>query len=298
MSNFVRPAALVGASVPPHAAPVQDANDADQREAVTRMFTASAGYERFMGRWSRLFASRYVAFVGAKDGERVLDVGTGTGALASAVEAMLPSSDIVGIDPSATFIEYARQGAKSMRSHFEVGDAQSLRFADGSFDQTMALLVLNFVADPDKAIREMRRVTRPGGGVSACVWDYGGGMQMLRFFWDEVVALDPAMAPRDERNMKLSHKGQLGALWTGAGLVDVREEPVAIEQSFDSFGDYWDPFLEGAGPSGAYVASLDARGRRELETRIRQRFLGDREDGAFKLSARAWCVRGRVPETD
>lgn len=282
--------------VMPDSATAKDAGDADQREAAGEMFAASAGYEHFMGRWSRLFAPRYVAFVGAKDGERVLDVGTGTGALACTVEAALPSSEIVGIDPSDAFVEHARSRAGTNRSHFEVGDAQALRFADGSFDQTMALLVMNFVPDHARAIREMRRVTRPGGVVSACVWDYEAGMQMLRFFWDEVVALDPAMAPLDERNMKLSRQGQLGALWAGTGLVDIHEEPVSIEQSFTSFDDYWSPFLKGAGPGGAYVVSLGESRRRALEARMRQRLLGRRQDGAFNLTARAWCVRGRLPE--
>jgi SAM-dependent methyltransferase len=259
------------------------------------MFTASAGYEQFMGRWSRAFAPQYVAFVGARDGERVLDVGTGTGALAAAVQAALPSSAVVGIDPSAAFIEYARSHAATRNVQFEVGDAQALQFPDGSFDQAMALLVMNFIPDHDKAITEMRRVTRAGGGVSACVWDYDAGMQMLRFFWDEVVALDPALAARDERNMKLSRAGQLSALWSRAGLVAVDERPLAIEQAFASFDDYWAPFLKGAGPGGALVVSLGDEPRRELEARMRRRLLAGRQDGAFTLTARAWCVRGRVP---
>jgi hypothetical protein len=142
----------------------------------------------------------------------------------------------------------------------------------------------------------MRRVTRPQGVVSACVWDYNAGMEMLRFFWDEVVALDPAMAPKDERNMKLSRKGQLGDLWKKAGLTNVQEKPLVIEQAFASFDDYWGPFLKGAGPGGAYVVSLTDDRRRKLEARMRKRLLGNREDGAFILKARAWCVRGEVPK--
>ena len=141
----------------------------------------------------------------------------------------------------------------------------------------------------------MRRVTRPEGVVTACVWDYNAGMEMLRFFWDEVVALDPAMAPKDERNMKLSREGQLGELWKKAGLVNVQEKPLVIEQAYTSFDDYWGPFLKGAGPGGAYVVSLSEERRQELEARMRKRLLGNREDGAFVLKARAWCVRGEVP---
>jgi SAM-dependent methyltransferase len=259
------------------------------------MFTMSEGYERFMGRWSRLLAPEYIGFAGVRNGERILDVGTGTGSVASALAAAMPSSEIVGVDPSEALIAYARSNTRSDRVRFEVGDGQALRHQDASFDQTVSLLVMNFVPDHEKAIGEMRRVTRPGGSVSACVWDYNAGMEMLRFFWDEVVALDPAMEPKDERHMKLSREGDLGTLWRKAGLTDVQERGLTIEQRYASFGDYWEPFLKGAGPGGAYVVSLNDERRRQLQARLQKRLFGHRPDGAFTLKARAWCVRGKVP---
>jgi SAM-dependent methyltransferase len=271
------------------------AQKANRTEAETKMFAASAGYERFMGRWSRLLAPGYIAFAGVNNGDRVLDVGTGTGSLAAAVEASMPASEIVGVDPSEEFIAYAQKNAKSTRVHFEVGDAQALKFKDASFDNVLALLVVNFIPDHNKAVAEMRRVTRAQGTVSACVWDYDSGMQMLRFFWDEAVSLDPAVEPKDERHMKLSREGELGDLWRGAGLISIKERPLVIEQAYSSFNDYWEPFTKGAGPGGAYVVSLSEDRRQQLETRMRKRLLGDREDGPFSLTARAWCVRGEVP---
>jgi SAM-dependent methyltransferase len=264
-------------------------------EGEAKMFAASAGYERFMGRWSRLLAPAYIAFAGVKNGDRVLDIGTGTGSLAAAVESSMPASEIVGVDPSGGFIAYAQKNAKSTRVRFEVGDAQALMFKDASFDDTLALLVMNFVPDHNKAVAEMRRVTRPGGTVSACVWDYDAGMQMLRFFWDEAVAVDPAIEPKDERHMKLSRQGQLGDLWRKTGLTGIKEVPLTIEQGYSSFDDYWEPFTKGAGPGGAYVVSLSQDRRQQLEGRIRKRLLGDRQDGPFTLKAKAWCVRGEVP---
>jgi len=264
-------------------------------EAEQKMFTAGSGYEAYMGRWSRLLAVRFVDFAGIRNGQRVLDVGTGTGALATAVHNAAPASEVVGIDPSQGFIAFAAKSSDSALVSFEVGDAQQLRFEDASFDHAMALLVMNFIPDHDKAVAEMRRVTRAGGSVSACVWDYNEGMQSLRYFWDEVVAQEPHAAGKDERNMKLSRQGQLGALWKKAGLTDVEEQPLAIEQRFKSFEDYWGPFRTGVGPGGAYVVSLPEEQRRELEARMRTRLLGTRADGPFALNARAWCVRGRVP---
>jgi SAM-dependent methyltransferase len=255
------------------------------------MFATSDGYELYMGRWSRLLAPRHAAFVAVRDGQRILDVGTGTGAVASTLEARLPKSEIVGVDPSPAFIAHAARQAKSARLRFEIGDAQALHYADATFDQTMALLVMNFIPDHEKALGEMRRVTRAGGLVSACVWDYGGGMESLRIFWDEAVELDPAAAPKHERNMKLSRSGELAALWRKSGLGDVVEEAIVIEQAFATFGDYWAPFLEAVGPGGAYVATLSDEGRRRLEARLRDRLAHD----AFTLKARAWCVRGTAP---
>ena len=256
------------------------------------MFTAGEGYESYMGRWSRLLAPKLIEFAGVKEGERVLDVGTGTGALASSLERGLRTVEVVAVDPSEGFIAFAQKNGASGRIRFEVGDAQALRFPDASFDAAMALLVINFVPDPRKALAEMRRVTRARGSVAACVWDYGAGMQSLRVFWDEAVALDPAIAPKDERHMKLSREGELASLWQAAGLREVEERPLAIEQRFESFGDYWDPFLSGVGPGGAYVASLPEERRTRLAARLRRRVLGDRPDGPFVLRASAWCVKG------
>jgi hypothetical protein len=131
--------------------------------------------------------------------------------------------------------------------------------------------------------------------VSAAVWDYAEGMEMLRAFWDEAVTLDPAAASRDERHMPLSRRGELATLWRRHRLVDVAEEALMIETRFTSFDDYWSPFLDRQGPAGDYAAALDAGAREQLRARLRARLLGDRADGPIVLRARAWAVRGIVP---
>ena len=137
----------------------------------------------------------------------------------------------------------------------------------------MALLVMNFIPDHNKAIVEMRRVTRPQGVVSACVWDYNAGMEMLRFFWDEVIALDPAMAPKDERNMKLSREGQLGELWKKTGLVNVQEKPLVIEQGYDrstTIGDRFEREPAGGGTSCPLLTNAAVSSRRACESACRE----------------------------
>ncbi len=262
-----------------------------------RMFSGGDAYERFMGRWSREVAPLLVKFAVVRDGDAVLDVGSGTGALTTAVAAAAPSSRIVGIDPAASYVAYARTRHPAERIRFEVGDAQQLRFADGSFDRTLSLLVLNFIPDRSRALGEMIRVTRAGGIVASAVWDYDQGMEMLRVFWDEAVALSPGADARDERHMPLCRKGELAELWRTRGLRDVSEEALTIRMRFSSFDDYWAPFLEQQGPAGDYVAALEAREREQLRLRLRRRLLGEGPDRPIVLDARAWAVRGRVDRT-
>lgn len=259
------------------------------------MFSEAEAYERFMGRWSRQLAPVLVSFAGVRDGDAVLDVGSGTGALAAAVALTAPSSRVVGIDPAATYVTLAQARHTGDLVKFEVGDAQRMRFADATFDRTLSLLVVNFIPDPAAALDEMRRVTRHGGTVAAAVWDYGDGMQMLRTFWDEAVALNPATAAQDEREMKFCRPGELGAFWRARGFEQVAEQGLSIETRFSGFDDYWDPFLQKQGPAGAYVATLPLNERNQLRERLRRRLLGAGPDRPFVLTARAWAVRGVVP---
>jgi SAM-dependent methyltransferase len=259
------------------------------------MFSEAEAYERFMGRWSARLAPLLVKWAGVRDGEQILDVGSGTGTLAVAAHAAAPAGRIVGIDPAANYVAFANARHGRQNLAFEAGDGQKMRFADATFDRTLSLLVLNFIPDRAKALAEMIRVTKPGGSVAAAVWDYGDGMQMLRVFWDEAIALKPDMAKRDERNMPLCRKGELAAMWREHGLQDVSEESLTIETRFASFADYWEPFLVKQGPAGAYAASLSDEERVQLRDRLRRRLLPKGGDGPIVLSARAWAVRGIVP---
>lgn len=260
------------------------------------MFNKADAYERYMGRWSRLLAPAMVEFSEIRDGDVVLDVGSGTGALSLAVLDANRTGRVTGIDLSQDYVTHASKQSTDERVRFEVGDAQQLHFPDATFDRTLSLLVVNFIPDPARAVREMARVTRPGGLVAAAVWDYAEGMQMLRVFWDEAIAFDPAIEPQDEGHMPLCKSGELTALWKQQGLENVKEAPLTVVLHFASFDDYWAPFLLGQGPAGAYVARLPKDRQQALEQRLRKRLLGDGPDHPIDMQARVWAVKGTVPK--
>lgn len=262
--------------------------------AKPSVFSHADAYERFMGRWSRLLAPEFVKFFGIRDGDAALDIGSGTGVLSFAVRDATTTGRILGVDPSADYVRFASRSNTDPRVEFSVGDAQALALPDATFDRVVSLLVVNHIPDPARAVREMKRVTKRGGVVAAAVWDYGEGMEMLRVFWDEAIALDPSIASRDEAHMPACKRGELAALWRQQGLADVEETALEVTLHFASFADYWQPFLLGQGPAGDYVVSLPDDRRTALEQRLRARLLGSSPDRAFDLHARAWAVKGIV----
>jgi len=289
--------AMVGSCVaqPKNVVPTDDVNPPNGADGERQMFSRADAYERFMGRWSQKLAPALVEYSEVNDGVAVLDVGSGTGALAFAVRDATATTRVLGIDLSPEYVAYASSKGSDARVRFEVGDAQSLRQPDASFDRAMSLLVLNFVPDPRRAVAEMVRVTKPGGIVSSAVWDYADGMEMLRIFWDEATALDPSIAERDEKDMPLCKRGELAALFRDAKLDAVSETALVVQQQFSSFDDYWEPFRLGQGPAGAYVAGLSPERQRALGERLRRRLLGDAAARPLRMSARAWAAKGTVP---
>jgi ubiquinone/menaquinone biosynthesis C-methylase UbiE len=260
------------------------------------MFANAQSYEQFMGRWSRLIAARLIEVMNVSDEGQLLDIGSGTGALSFVIAERKPKTRVVGIDPSKEYVAYANSlNPIPDRIRFEVGDAQHLRFANATFASTLSLLAFNFIPDAIKALEEARRVTAPGGLVAAAVWDYAGDMRMLRIFWDASATLDEAAEKLDEAHMPLCRCGELSDLWRRVGLKNVQHQPLDVEMQFDSFEDYWRPFLLGQGPAGAYTANLDPAALQRLRDELRRRLNVSGEYISFVLPARAWAVWGTVP---
>jgi SAM-dependent methyltransferase len=256
-------------------------------------WASGASYESYIGRWSRPVARSFLHWLGIPSGARWLDVGCGTGALTQTIlDAAAPSS-VMGVDPSEGFLLYARELVTDDRARFQLGGAEQLPAASSSFDVAVAGLVLNFVPDPRSAVSEMARVTKPDGTVAVYVWDYARKMQLLRVFWDAAVELDPGAAELDEgRRFPIAQRKALTALFTQSSLRGVSARAIDVRTVFRDFDDYWEPFLGGQGPAGAYAASLNSEQQAALRELIRAR-LPMASDGSTSLVARAWAVRGQ-----
>jgi SAM-dependent methyltransferase len=253
--------------------------------------TSAEAYDRFVGRYGPPLARALIAAAHVRAGERALDVGCGPGALTAELAALLGAHSVAAVDPSEPFAEACRRRLPGAR--VEVAAAEALPFEDARFDHALAQLVVNFMTDPQAGIKEMSRVTRRGGHVSAAVWDYKGEMTLLRAFWDAAAATDPAAAGRDEGvTMPYSTPDALEQLWKDTGLEHTAVSSAVVSAAYESFEDLWRPLETGVGPAGAYAASLAPEPRAGLKAELRRR-LGVSEH-PFRLTARAWIVTGRV----
>lgn len=247
---------------------------------------AAEAYDRFMGRYSRLLAPQLAELADLQAGHRVLDVGCGPGALTTELVTRVGARSVAAVDPSGPFIEAARARHPGIVVH--LGLAEALPFATGTFDAAFAQLVVQFMADAVEGLSEMRRVTRPGGAVLACVWDFAGGGAPLSLFWEAARELYPG-AP-DESHLAGARQGHLPELFAAAGLREVEEVVLSIEREHAGFDEWWEPYTGGVGPAGSFVRTLTPAQQDELRERCRVML----PTGPFVLVSRAWAVRGRV----
>ena len=249
-------------------------------------------YEQTMGRWSRRLAPLLIRYGGLADGDRVLDVGCGTGSLAVTLPDIANVAGVAGIDQAEVYIRHARGRTTDPRFHFQQADACALPFGDASFDRAFSLLVLQFIPKAVGAVAEMRRVVRPGGTVTAAVWDSYGGMSHIRMLWDIAAVLDPAL----ERPLfrSLSAPGELADAWRAAGLVDVEQTSLLIRMEFSCFDDYWLP-ITAEGPVAQFTRTLSGSARATLEDHVRRAYCANRPEGPRSFASVAWACRGTVP---
>jgi ubiquinone/menaquinone biosynthesis C-methylase UbiE len=244
-------------------------------------------YDRFMGRYSRELAPRFIEFAGLDSGMAVVDVGCGPGALTERLVERVGASNVAAADPSEPFVAAATERAPG--ADVRLAAAEELPWEEDRFDAALSQLVVNFMRDADLGVSEMRRVVRPGGVVAACTWSYGENMQMLASFWEAARRLD-AGAPDEASTMRYRRVEELDELWRRVGLSEVRTEQLRVATSYTGFEELWEPFTLGVGPAGAYMAKLSPEQVDELRGLL---FDGLGEpSGPFTLSATAGAVRG------
>jgi ubiquinone/menaquinone biosynthesis C-methylase UbiE len=257
----------------------------------------ASGYEQLMGRWSRILAPQFITFAGVKAGERILDVGCGTGSLTFALPVAANVAEIAAIDYAPVFVEEAQKRNKDPRISIRQADACTLPFPDGHFDRALSLLVLHFVPETAKAVSEMRRVVRPGGMVAAAVWDHLGGLPVMRMVLDTLAPLDEA-AERLRSHycfQPMMRPSEMRQAFIAQGLVNVVETSLLIRMDYESFDDFWAPIAAGEGPLGKYVAALDKPRRTKADQAVRAAYLAGEPDGRRSYAAVAWACRGSVP---
>jgi SAM-dependent methyltransferase len=248
--------------------------------------TADA-YGRFMGRWSEPLAAQFADWTDVTAGQRALDVGCGPGALTAVLVDRLGTAAVTAVDPSEPFVEAMRGRFPGVDVHR--GVAEELPFPDAAFDVALAQLVVHFMSDPVAGLREMARVTRPGGLVAASVWDLVGSGGPLAVLWQAARDLDPDVV--DEARLSGATQEGLVALLEQAGLPRVEPGALTVRLAFADVDEWWEPFTLGVGPAGVYVAGLDDAER----ARLRERCTELLPAPPFEISATAWVVRARVP---
>lgn len=262
----------------------------DAVEGAKTFSVSGEDYDSFMGRYSLGLAEQFCDVVGVAAGNTVLDVGCGPGALTGVLVARLGASSVFACDPSPSFRDVCARRYPGVV--VKLGNAESIPFDTDMVDHAMAQLVLHFVSEPHLAASEMARVVRPGGSVSACVWDFDEGMEMLRGFWDAALSIDPD-APDEARTLRFGRQGEIADLFASAGMEDIVETTISVASTYGSFDELWNGFLVGVGPAGAYCVSLSDEIRERLRLRLFDRF--GSPGASFTLGAVARCAVGRVP---
>lgn len=258
---------------------------------------AADAYDTMMGRWSRRLAPLLLDFAGLEGGERIADIGCGTGSLTLTALDRADVAAIEAIDYNPAFVEALRGSNSDRRVSTMQGDATSLQFPDSVFDRVFSLLVLHFVSDAQRAVDEMQRVLKPGGTAAAAVWDTYGGMPNQRLFWDTVAAIEPSAVDRraTTHGKPMTSQGEIADCFIRTGLEAVEETMLTVRMDCESFESYWCLQTTGQGDTAKWLDRLPQEQQARIRAAVRSAYLCNRPDGPRSFALVAWAAKGRRP---
>jgi ubiquinone/menaquinone biosynthesis C-methylase UbiE len=243
--------------------------------------------DRFMGRYTVPLARALADEVGVGEGMRVLDVGCGPGGLTSELASRVGGEKVAAIDPAEQFVATCRE--RNPGADVRQGIAEELPWEDDTFDASLSCLVIAFMRDADGGVRQMARVTKPGGRVGVCMWDIaGGGMTMLRLFWSAMKTVKPELG--DERRRAGTSEDDIAERMKRAGLRDVAGGALEVSVDYSGFEDFWEPLTFAVGPAGQAYAKLED----EDKAAVREAVRSELPQGSFTLDARSWYATATV----
>jgi len=254
-------------------------------------FDDGTAYDRMMGTWSRIAGAAFIDWLAPAPGLTWADIGCGTGAFCELLLYRCAPSALHGIDPSAAQLDFARARPAIERAEFRQGDAMALPYADNSMDAAVMALVLFFVPDPARGIAEMARVVKPGGSVSAYVWDSLAGGSPAEPVVAELRGMGFTLpAPPSEAASRLD---AMTALWRNAGLEAIETTVIHVRREFPDFEDFWSVSITNP-RTAPTIAGLQPEGVETLRARLRTRLPADAQ-GRIGYGAWANAIKGRKP---
>ena len=246
-----------------------------------------AGWQRAASAYTATFALATSPFIDnlldaarVAPGTRVLDVACGSGLVAAAAAARgaMPT----GLDFSSAMIAVAQSAYPEIR--FELGDAEALPFADGSFDAVVSNFGVHHIPDPVRALTETRRVLRPDGRVAITTWAAPRENTAWRILFDAISAhgdLDAAAAPPSGGSLR-SCDDVLRVL-SEAGFAEVAAIRATAEWRFASAGDLLAGFRRGTVRMAALIDAQPAAALPRIETTIEQSLAAYQCSGGFTV---------------
>ena len=241
-------------------------------------------YDRFMGRYSTPLAEQFADFVGVAAPQRALDVGAGTGALTAELVRRLGAEHVAAAEPSTDYAATLRERFPGLDVREAPGE--ELPWEDATFDAALAQLVVVFLNDAPGAVRELARVTRPGGVVATCMWEVDG-VEMMNPLNEVRRRLTPGgwSQKTDYRD-----EASLRSLFEEAGLRDVETTRIEVAVEYETVDELWEPAIHVGGAGGRAVDAFSAEELAEGRV-IFEEALGN-PTGRYVLKGRAAAVRG------